>query len=406
MAHEAKLNQAPLAGVRVIELGAFIAGPYCGQLLADFGADVIKIEPPGNGDPMRQWGLHKFKGQSLWWPVIGRNKRSVTLDLRQPEGQALARRLIMNSDVLVENFRPGTLEEWDLDPEQLRRERPRLIVGRISGFGQTGPYREHAGFAAVCEAMGGLRLLTGYPDRPPTRVGLSVGDSLAGLFAAFGIMNALYARDHGAQGQGQTIDTAITEGVLAFLESVISEYSVTGKVRERAGPVLPGVAPSNLYPTADNSWVVIAANADGPFRRLAAAMGHPEWSSDPRYSTHDARGRRQEELDLLVASWTKTLPRSDLLELLVREQVPAGCAYDASDITTDPHYRERNAVLQVETDDFGDISMQGIVPKLSATPGGIRWAGPGLGQHNAEIYEGLLGLTEDELAQLHATKVI
>jgi crotonobetainyl-CoA:carnitine CoA-transferase CaiB-like acyl-CoA transferase len=406
MGNEPKPNQAPLAGLRVIEVGAFIAGPYCGQLLADFGADVIKVEPPGNGDPMRQWGVHKFKGQSLWWPVIGRNKRSITLDLRQLEGQALAKRLIATSDVLVENFRPGTLEEWNLDPEELRRQHPRLIIGRISGFGQTGPYREHAGFAAVCEAMAGLRLLTGYPDRPPTRVGLSLGDSLAGLFAAFGIMNALYARDHGANGGGQTVDAAITESVLAFLESVVSEYSITGKVRERTGPVLPGVAPSNLYPTADGSWVIIAANADGPFRRLAEAMGEPELSADPHFLTHEARGQRQEELDLLVTGWTKTKSRAEILELLIERQVPAGFAYDASDITKDEHYRERNAVVQVETDDFGSISMQGIVPKLSATPGDIRWTGPKLGQHNTEIYQGILGLTQDELARLQAMRVI
>jgi crotonobetainyl-CoA:carnitine CoA-transferase CaiB-like acyl-CoA transferase len=401
-----KLHRTPLHGLRVIEVGAFIAGPYCGQLLADFGADVIKVEPPGNGDPMRQWGLHKFEGQSLWWPVIGRNKRAITLDLRHPEGQALAKRLITNSDVLVENFRPGTLEEWNLDPEQLRRQNPKLIVSRISGFGQTGPYREHAGFAAVCEAMGGMRLLTGYKDRPPTRVGLSVGDSLAGLFAAFGIMNALYARDHGEQGSGQTIDTAITESVLAFLESVITEYSVTGKIRERSGAVLPGVAPSNLYPTADGSWVIIAANADGPFRRLAAAMGQPGLASDPRYSTHDARGRNQEELDRLVAAWTKTQSRPELLRLLVEKQVPAGSAYDAADIAKDQHYRERDVVVQVETKKFGSLSMQGIVPKLSATPGSIRWVGPELGQHNMDVYEGLLGLSRSEIARLQTEGII
>jgi len=355
---------------------------------------------------MRQWGLHKFEGRSLWWPVIGRNKRSITLDLRRPEGQILAKRLIQRADVLVENFRPGTLEEWNLDPEQLRREHPKLIVGRISGFGQTGPYREYAGFAAVCEAMGGLRLLTGYPDRPPTRVGLSLGDSLAGLFAAFGILNALYARDHSEQGRGQTVDAAITESVLAFLESVISEYSVTGRIRERAGPVLPGVAPSNLYPTADGSWVIIAANADGPFRRLAAAMGQANLALDHRYSTHEARGRHQEELDLLIAHWTETRSRAELLRLLIEHSVPTGSAYDAADIAKDQHYREREAVVAMETNDLGSISMQGVVPKLSATPGDIRWTGPGLGEHNSEIYGGLLGLSHTEIATLKAEGII
>jgi crotonobetainyl-CoA:carnitine CoA-transferase CaiB-like acyl-CoA transferase len=401
-----EMKRAPLEGLRVIELGAFIAGPYCGQLLADFGAEVIKVEPPTTGDPLRQWGVHKFKGQSLWWPVIGRNKRSVTLDMRTPEGQAIAKRLIAKSDVLVENFRPGTLEEWNLDPEKLRLEHPALIVARISGFGQTGPYREHAGFAAVCEAMGGLRFLTGYPDRPPTRVGLSVGDSLAGLFAAFGVINALYARDHATAGHGQTIDTSIAESVLAFLESVISEHSITGKVRERVGATLPGVAPSNLYPTADGSWVVIAANADGPFRRLAAVMNQSELSTDPRYSSHEARGFHQDELDLLVAAWTKTHSRSELLELLIAQQVPAGPLYNASDIASDQHYRERDAVVQVETADFGSLTMQGIVPKLSASPGRINWAGPRLGEHNSEIYETLLDLTKAEIAELEMAKVI
>jgi formyl-CoA transferase/succinyl-CoA--D-citramalate CoA-transferase len=399
-------GKPPLTGVRVIELGAFIAGPYCGQLLADFGADVIKIEPPRSGDPMRQWGLHKFEGRSLWWPVIGRNKRSITLDLRKPAGQALAKRLLRDADVLIENFRPGTLEGWNLDPDHLRREHPKLIVGRISGFGQTGPYREHAGFAAVCEAMGGLRVLTGYPDRPPTRVGLSLGDSLAGLFAAFGVLSALYARDHSEQREGQTVDTAITESVLALLESVISEYSVTGKVRERTGPVLPGVAPSNLYPTADGAWVVIAANAEGPFRRLTEAMRQTSLASDERYSTHEARGRHQEELDLLVANWTRTKPRAELLRVLNEQRVPAGSAYDAADIAQDQQYREREAVVAMETKDFGTISMQGIVPKLSGTPGNIRWTGPQLGEHNSEIYEGLLGLSKTEIAVLQAEGII
>lgn len=406
MEKENESSEMPLSGVRVVELGAFIAGPYCGQLLADFGADVIKVEPPGTGDPMRQWGLHKFEGQSLWWPVIGRNKRCITLDLRHPEGQTLAKRLIRTSDVLIENFRPGTIEGWNLDPEQLRREQPRLILGRISGYGQTGPYREYAGFAAVCEAVGGLRFLTGYPDRPPTRVGLSVGDSLAGLFAAFGIMNALYARDHGMQGRGQTIDAAITDSVLAFLESVISEYSVTGKIRERVGPVLPGVAPSNLYPTADGTWVVIAANADGPFRRLAAAMGQPQLSTDERYATHEARGMHQQELDVLIASWTKKMSRDELLGLLSERCVPAGPVYNAADVTNDEHYRIRETVVDVQTSEFGKLSMQGIVPKLSATPGRIRSVGPRLGQHNEEVYQELLGLTESDISGLQMRGII
>jgi crotonobetainyl-CoA:carnitine CoA-transferase CaiB-like acyl-CoA transferase len=397
------MSGLPLSGIRVVELGAFIAGPYCGQLLADFGADVIKVEPPGAGDPMRQWGLHKLEGQSLWWPVIGRNKRTVTLDLRLKKGQELARKLIYVSDVLVENFRPGTLESWELNPQQLCAESPNLVVARISGFGQTGPYRERAGFAAVCEAMAGLRSLTGYPDRPPTRLGISIGDSLAGLFAAFGVLTALYAR---GRGKGQIVDVSITESVLAVLESVISEYSVTGHIRERFGPVLPGVAPSNLYPTADGSWVMIAANADGLFRRLTKTMNRPELAQDVRFATHEARGAHQEELDQIVSAWTQSQMRGALLDLLHAQAIPAGAVYDAADIAHDPHYRDREALIDIQTEAFGKVTMQGVVPKLSETPGSVRWSGPKVGEHNREVFQGLLGLSETELATLVAEHVV
>lgn len=398
----------PLAGLRVVELGSFIAGPYGGQLLADLGADVIKVEPPGSGDSMRAWGVETVDGKSLWWPVIGRNKRSVTLDLRRPEGQDLARRLALGADVLLENFRPGTLEGWGLDPEDLRRERPGLVVARVSGFGQTGPYSGRAGFASVAEAMGGLRNLTGYPDRPPTRVGLSIGDSLAGLFATIGVLAALYARDGGKQEHrgGQTVDVAITDSVLALLESVLTEHSATGAIRQRVGTALPNLAPSNLYPTADASWVIIGANADGPFRRLADAMGRKDLATDPRYATHRARGERQQELDEVVAAWTRTRPRDELLDLLAAEGVPAGPVYDAADVAADPHFRERGAVVDVPTEEFGALAMQGIAPRLSATPGSIRWAGPRLGQHNREVYRGVLGLSDDEIARLEAEGII
>ena len=395
----------PLAGLRVIELGAFIAGPFCGQLLADLGADVIKVEPPGAGDPMRQWGMHQ--GNSIWWAVIGRNKRSITLDLRHAEGQALARRLIQTADVLVENFRPGALEKWNLDPEELRREHPGLVVARVSGFGQVGPYRGRPGFGSVAESMGGLRHLTGYPDRPPTRVGVSIGDSLAGVFAAFGVVSALYNREkREGRRQGQTVDAAITDSVLAVLESAVSEYSAAGRVRQRTGPILPGVAPSNLYPTSDESWVLIAANSDGVFRRLAESMGKPELASDSRFATHSARGCNQEELDQLIASWAITQKRKELLALLARHEVPSGPVYDAADVARDPHYRERGAVVDVETEEFGTLSMQGVVPKLSDTPGKIRWTGAPLGHHNAEVYGGILGLSADEIAKLREERVI
>jgi crotonobetainyl-CoA:carnitine CoA-transferase CaiB-like acyl-CoA transferase len=400
-----KAPGGPLVGIRVIELGAFIAGPYCGQLLADLGADVIKVEPPGAGDPMRQWGLYKKDGRSLWWPVIARNKRSVTLDLRKPAGQALARRLILGADVLIENFRPGTLEKWGLDPEMLRREKPGLVVGRVSGFGQTGPLRERPGFAAVGEAMGGLRNLTGYPDRPPTRVGLAIGDTLAGLYATIGILGALLARDRGGRA-GQTVDVAIADAVIAALESVISEYSATGQVRQRIGSTLPGLAPSNLYPTKDGAYVVIAANADGPFRRLATAMGQPELADDPRYATHMARGAHQQELDALIGVWTATVARPELLDRLAVATVPSGPVYDARDVAEEPHYRARGTVVEVDTEEFGPLAMQGIVPKLSGTPGAIRWTGPTLGAHNDDVYGGLLGLSVEEREALRAKGVI
>jgi formyl-CoA transferase/succinyl-CoA--D-citramalate CoA-transferase len=401
----------PLAGVRVIEMGSFIAGPYGAQLLADLGADVIKIEAPGSGDPMRVWGVQTAaSGASLWWPVIGRNKRSITLDLRRPEGQALARRLLLGADVLIENFRPGTLEGWNLDPAAIRRERPELIVARVSGYGQTGPYRERAGFAAVAEAMAGLRYLTGYPDRPPTRVGLSIGDTLAGMFSVIGVISALYARDGGRSGRpaggGQTVDIAITDSVLAVLESVISEFSATGHIRERTGTALPGIAPSNLYPTQDGSWVVIGANGDGLFRRLAKVMGRPELADDERYATHRARGRNQREVDDLVAGWTRTLPRDAILALLDEAAIPAGPVSTAADVVANPHFRARGSVVEVDAGELGPLAMQGVMPRLSDTPGEIRWTGPALGAHNAEVYGGLLGLDAEEISRLKAEGII
>ena len=400
-------NRGPLADIRVLELGAFIAGPYCGQLLGDLGAEIIKIEAPDGGDPLRQWGLHKVRDQSLWWPILGRNKKSVTIDLRQPAGQALVRKLLRSVDVLVENFRPGTLEKWNLDPKRLREEHPHLIVARVSGFGQTGPYRDRAGFAAVAEAMGGLRNLTGYPDRPPTRVGISIGDSLAGLFSALGILAALHAQRGGRRGDrpGQEVDVAISESVLAVMESVLSEYSATGQRRVRVGAKLPGIAPSNLYPTADESWLIIAANGDGLFKRLSKLMGRPELATDERFATHEARGHHQDELDEMVAGWTVQHARHTLLERLTEAGIPAGPVYDAADIGNDVHFRDREAIVDVPTE-LGTITMQGVFPKLSVTPGAIRWAGPALGEDTDEVLAGTLGLTAGEIRQLRDERVI
>lgn len=395
----------PLHGIRVLELGSFIAGPYAGQLLADLGADVIKIESPKGGDPMRTWGTVTVQGQSLWWPVLARNKRSLSLDLHHSEAQDLVRQLASEADVLLENFKPGVLEHWNLDPEQLRATYPKLVVARVSGFGQTGPYSSRAGFGSVAEAMGGLRNLVGFPDREPPRVGISIADTLAGMFAAMGVISALYQRDVHS-GRGQTVDVALTEAVLAVLESVVSEYSVTGQVRQRTGSILPKLAPSNLYPTQDNSWVLIGANADKLFRGLAKAMERPELAQDERYASHIARGEHQLELDLLIANWTRTLPRAEILRRMEEHGIPAGPLYDAADIVADPHFQARGAVVQVETPNLGTLSMSGVMPRLSETPGEIRWTGPRLGQHNIEILQGLLNLDQEQLSRLQAAGII
>lgn len=397
-------NQGALSGIRVIEMGSFIAGPFCGQLLADLGADVVKIEPPKVGDVMRQWGVAQLDGKSLWWPVIARNKRSVTLDLRDPRGQEIARALLMEADVLVENFRPGTLERWGMGPDDLHATNPGLIIARVSGFGQTGPYSRNVGFGAIAEAMGGLRGLAGFPDRPPPRAGLSIGDSLAGVFAALGVTAAMEARRR--TGKGQVVDVGITDSVLAVLESVLSEYSATGSLRQRTGTALPGIAPSNLYPTADAQWVLIGGNGDAIFTRLAKAMGTPELASDPRYASHRARGAHQQELDGLVADWTRTLPLAGLLDILKAHDVPAGPLNDAAGIMADPHFRERGAVVEVESDEYGRLAMQGVAPRLSGTPGSVRWAGPSLGLHTEEVLRDRLGASPQTIAQLKEDGVI
>lgn len=394
-----------LTGVRVVELGTLLAGPFCGQLLGDLGAEVIKVEPPGTGDPMRHWGRHKVNGRGLWWPIIARNKKSVTIDLRQSAGQALARRLIAQADIVVENFRPGTMERWGLGYEVLARENPGIIMVRVSGYGQTGPYRQRAGFGSVAEAMGGLRYLTGYPDRPPTRVGISIGDALAGTLGALGALAALWHRDQHS-GTGQVVDVAIYEAVLAYMESLIPEYALAGYVRERTGPVLPGVAPSNIYPTADGQWLVMGANADTVFRRLCMVMGRPELADDPRFATHDARSQHMEVLDTLIAEWTVAHPVDHLVEILNEAGVPAGKIYTAREMLADPHFAARQAICWVDAAGIGRMPMQQVFPRLSQTPGAIRWSGPELGQHNHDVFTGLLGLTDAELEELRQKGVI
>jgi formyl-CoA transferase len=394
----------PLDDVRVVEMGQLLAGPFCGQLLADFGAEVIKLEDPATGDPMRQWGREKPHGLSLWWPVIARNKKSVTLNLRDPAGQALARRLLEEADVLVENFRPGTLERWGLGYDALAERNPGLVLVRVTGFGQDGPYAPRAGYGSIGEAMGGLRYVTGDPSTPPSRSGISIGDSLAGTFAALGTMLALHAR--GRSGRGQVVDSAIYEAVLAMMESLVTEYQVAGYTRERTGAILPNVAPSNVYPTADGQLVLVAANQDTVFRRLAGVMGRPELADDPRYASHSARGLHQEALDGLIAGWTATLDADRLLHVLEEGGVPAGRIYRAADMLADPHYLARQAIVRLVDPELGEIAMQNVAPRLSATPGRVAWPGPALGQHNQEVYQGLLGLPDEEVERLADQGVI
>lgn len=400
----AEERQGPLAGLRVIEMGSLIAGPFCGQILGDFGAEVIKIEDPKKGDPMRQWGRSLPQGHSPWWPVIGRNKKSVTLDLRTPEGQDAVRRLIAKADVVVENFRPGALEKWGLGYHQLAKDHPELILARVSGFGQTGPYSPRAGYALIGEAMGGLRYITGEPDRAPARAGISIGDSLSGLHAALGVMMALHAVK--TTGKGQVVDVAIYESVLSVMENLVTEYALTGYVRERSGGVLPGIAPSNAYPTQDGDLVVIGANQDTLFDRLCEAMGRPDIAANPEYQGHAARGRHQAELDSIIGAWTGSLPTAEVLRLMDEYKIAAGLVYRAPDMLEDPQFVARESIVETPHPVFGSVKMQNAFPKLSDTPGGVRWPGPALGEHTEAVLREVAGYSEAEVADFRARNII
>ena len=393
-----------LDDLRVVEMGQLLAGPFAGQLFADFGADVIKLEPPGVGDPMREWGREKPHGKSLWWPIVARGKRSVTCDLRTAEGQQLVRDLVAQADVLIENFRPGTLERWNLSPEALWEINPRLVVLRVSGFGQSGPKSSQAGYGAIGEAMGGLRHVIGEPDRAPARAGISIGDTLAAIFATLGGLIALHARQR--TGRGQVVDSAIYEAVLAVMESLVTEYDVAGYVRERTGAIIPNVAPSNVYPTSDGVGVLIAGNQDTVFKRLAAAMGRPELAEDPRYATHSARGATQAELDALIGEWTSTLDSERLTAVLEEHGVPTGRIYRAKEMLEDSHIAAREAIIKIAHPLFGDIKMQGTFPKLSDTPGEVRWVGPELGEHTDAVLRDVLGYDEAKVEALRAAGVV
>jgi formyl-CoA transferase len=394
----------PLADLVVIEMGSLIAGPFCGQILGDFGAEVIKVEDPKVGDPMRQWGRSLPQGLSPWWPVIGRNKKSVGLDLRTPEGQAIARTLISQADVVIENFRPGAMEKWGLGYDVLSKDNPGLIMARISGFGQTGPYSQRAGYGLIGEAMGGLRHVTGEPDRPPARAGISIGDSLAAMHSVMGITMALHHRAR--TGQGQVIDAALYESVLAVMENLVTEYDITGYVRERSGSVLPGIAPSNAYPCANGEMILIGGNGDNVYARLTEAMGRPDLKVDPKFVDHASRGANQQELDGIIAQWTSSYALEDLLALLQNQGVPASRVFRAPDMLDDPQFMARDAIISVDHEVFGPIRMQNAFPKLSATPGRVRWPGPKLGEHTDAVLAARAGCSAEQLGALRSRGII
>jgi len=397
-----QLTPAALGGLKVLELGQLIAGPFAAKTLADFGAEVIKIEPPGSGDPLRKWRLLK-DGTSVWWQVQSRNKRSLALDLRTPEGQGVVRQLALEADVLIENFRPGALEGWGLGPDDLLAANPRLIVLRISGYGQTGPYRNRPGFGVVAEAMGGMRHLTAEPGRVPVRVGVSIGDTLAALHGVIGILLALQHRH--ASGRGQVIDVALYEAVFNCMESLLPEYSAFGAVRGAAGSALPGIAPTNAYRCADGGYALIAGNGDSIFRRLMTLIGRDDLASDATLSDNAGRVARVEELDAVIGAWTAQRSVDDVLAALDSASVPSGRIYTVADIAADPHYRARGMLQDVLLDDGSTLTLPGIVPKLSATPGGHRRNAPTLGQDTGDVLRDI-GLTEAQIVALRERGIV
>ena len=395
-------NRTPgaLEGVRVLELGQLIAGPFCGQLLADLGAEVIKIELPGRGDPMRDWG----KGEPLWWPIVARNKKCITLDVRTEQGKSIIGELVGKADIVLENFRPGTMEKWGLGYADLAALNKGIIMVRVSGYGQYGPYSARAGYGGIGEAMGGLRYIVGDPSTPPSRVGISIGDSLAAMFATIGALSALQSRNR--TGVGQVVDSAIFEAVLGVMESTVSEFDQLGTIRERTGAILDKIAPSNVYPTADDDMIIMGANQDTVFARLCDAMQRPELATDEKFRGHVVRGENQAELDRIISAWTRQFEAAELLALLEQNAVPAGRIYRAPEMLADEHFIARETIVDVEHPKYDKLKMQNVFPRLSATPGRIKWTGPALGQHNEEIYGELLGYDETDLERLRQEGII
>jgi len=393
----------PLSGIRVVELGTLIAAPFAARLFAEFGAEVIKIEQPGSGDPLRTWRkLHQ--GTSLWWYLQSRNKKSIGIDLKSPEGRDVALRLAAQADVVIENFKPGSLEKLGLGWDVLSKLNPNLTLVRISGYGQTGPYRDRSGFGAIGEAMGGLRFTTGDPDSPPARVGISVGDSLASLHGVIGALMSLLRVKTG-QGRGQVVDVSLYESVFNLMESLVPEYDLMGHVRTRTGGALPGISPSNTYPSSDGRHVVIAGNSDAIFRRLMQVVGRPDLADDPQLASNDGRVCNNALLDAAITAWTTRQTMDEILARLDAADVPAGRIYSVADIVDDPHYAAREMILPTELPGDVTVKMPGIAPKLSETPGAVRWPGPSLGQHTDEVLAGL-GLQAGDIAQLRRSGAV
>jgi formyl-CoA transferase len=405
----AATGSGPLTGLRILEIGHFVAAPFCTRLLADLGADIIKIEPP-SGDPVRQWGK-QLDGRSLWWSLHGRNKYSITLNLKHPKATGIALGLASGCDALVENFRPGQLDRLGLGEAALRRARPDLVIAHISGFGQDGPYRDRAAFGVIGEAIGGLRHLTNHPpgstDLPPVRVGISIGDSLAGLYAAFGIMTALWQRDRtGGDRRGRSLDVPLTDAVLSMMEGMLPEYGALGAVRQPVGSRIATAAPSNAYPTADGKWILIAANSDPLFTRLAALIGQPDLARDPRFTGNRARVQNVEDLDGIIAAWTRRFTAVEADRILAEADIPCTQVYTAAEIAADPQFRHRGMVRTVEDPQFGPVLHPGIVPHLPDDPGRVRWPGPPVGAHTAEVLRKLLDLGPSEIEALRQEGVI
>ena len=401
MSAQTNERKGPLTDIRMIEMGQLIAGPFCGQLFADMGADVIKVEPPEKGDPMRTWGR---EGYPLWWKVCARNKRCITANLREEEGQNIIKQLVREADFVLENFRPGTMERWGLSYEDLKKINPKIIMIRVSGYGQTGPYSKRPGYASVGEAMGGVRYLMGDPDRKPSRAGISLGDTLAATYATVGALAALHHREK--TGEGQVIDASIYESVLTVMESLISEHTVEGFTRERSGSYLPAIAPSNIYDGSDG-MVIIAANQDNIFGRMSKAMGMPELKDNPRYATHVARGANQIELDEIISDWAKDKTIADIEELMIESAVPVGKVYRAQDMVKDPHFAAREALVDIPSESHGPIKMQNVFPKMSNTQGEVRWAGPEkLGSHTEEVLTELLDLSPAQIEKLRSSGIV